>query len=96
MLIWLLVAAMQNAGRETIAYRALEIAESRLLQDHWMEYYDGRRGNLIGKQARKQQIWTVAGYIVARQLLENPNHLNILSFSLESVTPCTLPRINEN
>ncbi|OIP68422.1 MAG: hypothetical protein AUK48_15955 [Oscillatoriales cyanobacterium CG2_30_44_21] len=67
-----------------------------LMQDHWMEYYDGRRGNLMGKQARKQQIWTVAGYIVARQLLENPNHLNILSFSLESVTPCTLPRINEN
>lgn len=92
-LLWLMVAAMQKAGRETLAYRALEIAEKRLLRDEWIEYYDGRNGCLIGRQARKQQIWTVAGYIVAHQLLENPNHADALTFQVEPMFSCSLPEM---
>ena len=78
-LIWLLTAACIKAGRPQIAKKAIELAESRLLMDQWPEYYDGKLGRFIGKQARKNQTWSIAGYLVAKMMLEDPSHLGMIS-----------------
>lgn len=79
-LLWLLAAAAQKTGRPEIARRAIAIAEERLSQDEWPEYYDGPKGRLIGKASRKYQTWTIAGYLLATEILENPANINIFSF----------------
>ncbi|KAL4360436.1 hypothetical protein GQ457_04G000330 [Hibiscus cannabinus] len=78
-LLWLLTAACVKTGRPQIARRAIEIAEARLLKDHWPEYYDGKLGRYIGKQARKAQTWSIAGYLVAKMMLEDPSHLGMIA-----------------
>ncbi|CAL1383959.1 unnamed protein product [Linum trigynum] len=78
-LLWMLTAACIKSGRPQIARRALELAESRLGKDHWPEYYDGRLGRYVGKQARKNQTWSIAGYLVAKMMLEDPSHLGMVS-----------------
>ncbi|CAI9266747.1 unnamed protein product [Lactuca saligna] len=78
-LLWLLTAACIKTGRPQIARKAIELAESRLLKDGWPEYYDGKNGRYIGKQARKYQTWSIAGYLVAKMLLEDPSHLGMIS-----------------
>jgi hypothetical protein len=79
-LLWLLVAAAQKTGRTEIAERAIELTEKRLYEDQWPEYYDGKNGRLVGKQARKYQTWTIAGFLVAKDLMANPDHLGLFSF----------------
>ncbi|KAL7175157.1 hypothetical protein ACSBR2_028876 [Camellia fascicularis] len=78
-LLWLLTAACIKTGRPLIARRAIEATEARLLKDHWPEYYDGKLGQYMGKQARKFQTWSIAGYLVAKMMLENPSHLGMIS-----------------
>ncbi|RWW02224.1 hypothetical protein GW17_00034699 [Ensete ventricosum] len=78
-LLWLLTAACIKTGRPQIARRAIELAENRLLKDSWPEYYDGKLGKYIGKQARKFQTWSIAGYLVAKMMLEDPSHLGMVS-----------------
>ncbi|XP_012480445.1 probable alkaline/neutral invertase B [Gossypium raimondii] len=78
-LLWLLTAACVKTGRPQIARRAIEIAEARLLKDHWPEYYDGKLGRYIGKQSRKAQTWSIAGYLVAKMMLEDPSHLGMIA-----------------
>lgn len=78
-LLWLLTAACIKTGRPQIARRAIELAETRLLKDNWPEYYDGKLGRYIGKQARKYQTWSIAGYLVAKMMLEDPSHLGMIS-----------------
>ena len=78
-LLWLVTAACIKTGRPQIARRAIELAESRLLKDGWPEYYDGKLGRYIGKQARKYQTWSIAGYLVAKMMLEDPSHLGMIS-----------------
>lgn len=78
-LLWLLTAACIKTGRPQIARRAIELAESRLSKDHWPEYYDGKMGRYIGKQARKFQTWSISGYLVAKMMLEDPSHLGMIS-----------------
>ncbi|HEY9768101.1 MAG TPA: glycoside hydrolase 100 family protein [Coleofasciculaceae cyanobacterium] len=80
MLLWLLVAAAQKTGRIELAYSAIEIAQARLVKDEWPEYYDGKCGRLIGKEARKYQTWTLAGLLVSRQLIANPTYLSLIGF----------------
>jgi ribosomal protein L21E len=63
-----------------LAHSAIEIAQKRLAKDEWPEYYDGKCGRLIGKEARKYQTWTLAGLLVARQLIANPTYLKLLDF----------------
>ena len=79
-LLWLLVAAAQKTGRTEIARLAIELAEKRLSEDQWPEYYDGKNGRLVGKEARKYQTWTIAGFLVAKDLMTNPEHLALFSF----------------
>jgi len=79
-LLWLLVAAAQKTGRTEVARLAIELAEKRLSEDQWPEYYDGKNGRLVGKEARKYQTWTIAGFLVAKDLMTNPEHLALFSF----------------
>lgn len=78
-LLWLLTAACIKTGRPQIARRAIDTTESRLSKDHWPEYYDGKSGRFIGKQARKFQTWSIAGYLVAKMMLDDPSHLGMIS-----------------
>lgn len=79
-LLWPLVAVALKTGRPELAQRAIALAERRLSRDEWPEYYDGRNGRLVGKASRKYQTWTVAGLILSKQLMANPEHLSIFSF----------------
>ncbi|WOG87706.1 hypothetical protein DCAR_0206937 [Daucus carota subsp. sativus] len=77
-LLWQLTVACIKMNRPGIAENAVKIAERRLSRDKWPEYYDTRRGRLIGKQARLFQTWSIAGYLVAKLLLAKPEAANIL------------------
>ncbi|RZR88211.1 hypothetical protein BHM03_00015766, partial [Ensete ventricosum] len=77
--LWLLTAACIKTGRPQIARRAIDLAENRLSKDSWPEYYDGKLGRYVGKQARKFQTWSIAGYLVAKMMLEDPSHLGMIS-----------------
>lgn len=79
-LIWLLAAASVKTHKTHLAQQAFEIAQTRLCKDEWPEYYDGKNGRLIGKQARTYQTWTIAGFLLAKELIENPTHLSLISF----------------
>jgi hypothetical protein len=79
-LLWLFTAAAQKMGRADLAQRAIAIAAERLAEDEWSEYYDGRQGQFIGKEARTNQTWTISGFLAAKQFLENPGHLSLISF----------------
>jgi Alkaline and neutral invertase len=84
-MLWLLAAAAQKCGRSEIAHKALAIAQNRLARDQWPEYYDGRQGRLVGKEARKFQTWTIAGFLAAQALSDNPAHLSLVSFEQEPI-----------
>ncbi|NES24147.1 MAG: alkaline invertase [Symploca sp. SIO3E6] len=93
-LLWSLVAAAQKTGRTKLAQRAIEQAEKHLCEDQWPEYYDGKNGRLVGKEARKYQSWTIAGYLIAKELMANPDYLKLFSFDedLESLNwTCSIP-----
>ncbi|KAF5777828.1 putative six-hairpin glycosidase [Helianthus annuus] len=77
-LLWQLTVACIKMDRPEIAARAVKIAEGRLAQDKWPEYYDTKRGRFIGKQSRLFQTWTIAGYLVSKLLLANPIKAKIL------------------
>jgi hypothetical protein len=79
-LLWLLVAAAIKTDRLELASKALELAQTRLPKDQWPEYYDSRNGRLIGKEARRHQTWTVCGFLMAKELIANPDHLSLISF----------------
>ncbi|KAK3152045.1 hypothetical protein QOZ80_2BG0153580 [Eleusine coracana subsp. coracana] len=78
-LLWLLVAVSVKLGRPHLARKAMELMERRLVKDDFPEYYDGKAGRYIGKQARKFQTWSIAGYLVAKMLLDDPSHLRIIA-----------------
>ncbi|ESQ28004.1 hypothetical protein EUTSA_v10019647mg, partial [Eutrema salsugineum] len=82
-LLWLLTAASIKTGRPQIARRAIDLAEARLLKDGWPEYYDGKSGRFIGKQARKFQTWSIAGYLVAKMMMDDPTHVGMISMEEE-------------
>ena len=83
-LLWEFAAAAQKTGKKKLAEKALEIAAERLVKDEWPEYYDAKNGRLIGKEARKFQTWTIAGFLAAHELLENPDNLELISFEEDS------------
>ncbi|KAG7589827.1 Glycosyl hydrolase family 100 [Arabidopsis suecica] len=55
--------------------------------ERWMagvaEYYDGKSGRFIGKQARKFQTWSIAGYLVAKMMMDDPTHVGMISMEEE-------------
>jgi hypothetical protein len=78
--MWMLAAAAIKTNKIDMAKKALEIAKARLSEDEWPEYYDGKKGRLIGKQARKYQTWTITGYLLAKELMDHPEFLPLVSF----------------
>ncbi|CAM6106657.1 unnamed protein product [Calypogeia fissa] len=91
-LLWMLTAACIKVGRPQIARRAIELVEKRLSKDGWPEYYDGKLGRYIGKQARKFQTWSIAGYLVAKMMLDDPSHLGMISLEEDKKMKPTLTR----
>jgi len=85
-LLWFLVSAAVKTGRLDMARRAVEIAERRLADDGWPEYYDGRYGRLVGKASRKYQTWSIAGFLLAKAMLDDPTHANLVCFREDSST----------
>ncbi|KAK1429189.1 hypothetical protein QVD17_11393 [Tagetes erecta] len=77
-LLWQLTVASIKMNRPEIAERAVKVAERRISRDKWPEYYDTKSARFIGKQARLFQTWSIAGYVVAKQLLDNPEAAKIL------------------
>lgn len=73
-LIWPFVGAALRCDRKDLAERALVPLSQRLASDHWPEYYDGKRGGLVGRRANFFQVWSATGLIVATEILENPTH----------------------
>ena len=71
-LIWPFVAAAVRTGRLEMAEEALKIMGDRIKLDKWPEYYDGRRGGLVGRRANFFQVWSATGLIVAHEITENP------------------------
>jgi len=71
-LVWPYVAAAVRTGRFELAEQALDVIKDRLSQDNWPEYYDGRRGDLIGRRANFYQVWSATGLIIAHEIMENP------------------------
>ncbi|MGA1625878.1 MAG: glycoside hydrolase 100 family protein [Prochlorothrix sp.] len=80
-LMWLLVAAAQVGQRSVLGQWALEAAGQRLVKDDWPEYYDGKNGRLIGKEARKFQAWTLSGFLLAHAYQERPEMVDWIRFS---------------
>ncbi|XXG84576.1 hypothetical protein AAC387_Pa10g2068 [Persea americana] len=78
-LLWQFTLACIKMGRPELARKALEVAEKRLSNDRWPEYYDTRTGRFIGKQSRLVQTWTIAGYLTSKMFLENPEMASILT-----------------
>ncbi|KAF5959065.1 hypothetical protein HYC85_000274 [Camellia sinensis] len=60
------------------AAKAVEVAEKRISIDKWLAYYGTKRARFIGKQSRLFQTWSIAGYLVAKQLLAEPSAAKIL------------------
>jgi hypothetical protein len=79
-LLWPFAGAALKAGRRDLAERAYAIAMERLPHDQWPEYYDGRRGRLIGRRANRSQTWSAAAVLIAQQLLEDPDRLSLLPY----------------
>ena len=93
-LVWLLRAACIKTGRPQIAKRAIELVEQQLSKDGWSEYYDGKTGRYIGKQARKYQTWSISGYLIAKMMIENPS--NLVMISLEEDKRIANPRLTRS
>ncbi|CAM6101623.1 unnamed protein product [Calypogeia fissa] len=78
-LLWQFTVACIKMGKVELAKEAIEVAERSLPKDRWPEYYDTRSGRLVGKQARLQQTWTIAGFLVSKMLIRNPQAASILT-----------------
>ncbi|BAZ45102.1 neutral invertase [Chondrocystis sp. NIES-4102] len=79
-LLGFFVAAAVKMGRVDLVKKALKIATKRLSQDKWAEYYDGKNGRLIGKEARKKQNWTISSFLLAQELIDQPKYLDWICY----------------
>jgi hypothetical protein len=79
-LIWYLAAASIKTGATEHLSKLIKMMERRLSRDNYPEYYDGVHSRLVGKEARSRQTWSVAGYIIAKTLMSEPDKLKILVF----------------
>ncbi|KAF8089653.1 hypothetical protein N665_0500s0019 [Sinapis alba] len=89
-LLWQFTLACIKMGRPELAEKAVALAEKRLQADRWPEYYDTRYGKFIGKKSRLYQTWTIAGFLTAKQLLQNPEMASSLFWEedLELLETC--------
>ena len=90
-LLWPFVAAALTLGRRDLAQRAIDLAAHRLERDQWPEYYDGRRGSLIGRRANLFQTWSATAFIVAHKIMEEPAAFRLF----DTMTFASLPASGE-
>ncbi|KAK8542175.1 hypothetical protein V6N12_014778 [Hibiscus sabdariffa] len=83
-LLWQLTVACMKMNRPEIAAKAVSVAEKRLSRDKWPEYYDTKKARFIGKQSHLFQTWSIAGYLVAKLLLADPDAAKILTTEEDS------------
>ncbi|XWS66292.1 hypothetical protein CRYUN_Cryun05aG0187000 [Craigia yunnanensis] len=83
-LLWQLTVACMKMNRPEIAAKAVSVAEKRISKDKWPEYYDTKKARFIGKQSHLFQTWSIAGYLVAKLLLADPNAAKILTTEEDS------------
>jgi hypothetical protein len=83
-LLWSFAAASIKLNRTKHLDKIINIAEKKLSANNWPEYYDGVHNKLVGKEARCYQTWTIAGYILAKSALKEPDKINILVFDESS------------
>jgi hypothetical protein len=95
-LLWLLAAAAIKAERREHAQRALDIAATRIAVQRWPEYYDGRDGRLIGKEARTFQTWSIAGFIAAHEMLAQPQHAELFTYPENPMVLACSSRIEDD
>ncbi|KAI5321089.1 hypothetical protein L3X38_030160 [Prunus dulcis] len=93
-LLWLLTTACIRTGRPQTAKRAIEQVEQRLSKEGWPEYYDGKAGRYVRKQARKYKTWSISGYLVAKLMIENPANLSLIP--LEEDKKIAKPRLTRS
>lgn len=83
-------------GRFEMAKKAVAVAEKRISNDRWPEYYDTRTGKFIGKQSRLYQTWTIAGFLTSKMLVENPELASSLfweeDYELLEICVCALSK----
>lgn len=77
-LLWAFAGAAVRVHRYDLAKKAIEIAMEKLKKDNWPEYYDGKKGTLIGRRANFHQTWSASGLIVAHRLMEHPHTRSVL------------------
>ena len=78
-LLWAFVGAAIRVQRNDLADRALDLAKNKLKKDQWPEYYDGKRGSLIGRRANYNQTWSAAALIIAHRLMEDPDSRKVMA-----------------
>lgn len=83
---WMLAAVSEKSGGDLLGMNEMENVLERLRGNDWPEYYDGKDGALVGKEARLKQLWTLAGALAARQILENPDTLSLFCFDWEDIS----------
>lgn len=76
-LLWPLVASALKTGRGDLAQLALDVADHSLPKAQWPEYYDGQHGNLIGRRAQLNQVWSASAYLLAHKLADDPSFLDL-------------------
>ncbi|KAF8018295.1 hypothetical protein BT93_H3253 [Corymbia citriodora subsp. variegata] len=95
-LLWQFTLACIKMGRPELAEKAVALAEKRLSEDCWPEYYDTRTGRFTGKQSRLFQTWTIAGFLTSKMLLENPEMASNLfweeDYELLEICVCALSK----
>ena len=79
-LLWPLAAVAVAQGRPEVARAAVRAAVPRLRESAWPEYFDGRSGRLVGREARRYQTWTLAAPLLAEQLLQRPDLLDAVGY----------------
>ncbi|CAN8260261.1 unnamed protein product [Cochlearia groenlandica] len=77
-LLWQFTLACIKMGKLELAKKAVAVAEKRLKEDNWPEYYDTRSGRFVGKQSRLYQTWTIAGFLASKRLIEQPDKASLL------------------
>ncbi|KAJ9542338.1 hypothetical protein OSB04_028844 [Centaurea solstitialis] len=59
------------------------VSGNPIVEDRSPKYYDVKLRQFIGKQARKNQTWSIAGYLMAKMMLEDPSHLGMIALEEE-------------
>jgi glycogen debranching enzyme len=89
-LLWALAALSVKTDKPLLTMEKLVHTAAVLEAHDWPEYFDGKKGDRVGSQARRFQVWSIAGFITAHTLLKDPQKVSLLSFE-SPVLPAECP-----